>query len=411
MENMWFTEDKFVDFVNKKIKFVNADNVTIYTKDLPSKSNVLRLIKYIADNKTNIRFTNDQLITAIWGTNPNGNMEVNLRQEITKLRNIFGFDVFVNDNGGYLFEPPLDKLPPKDPNSESLEPEQNDNKEEFTESSIDTVVDQIETCVNENDAIERSSVEEPERRTICFETLKKILIVVVGTLTFISIGILGVKKIRLFTSEKSSSLGKEADGEKEDAETIYDSTIASETSDVHSEHLEWSEWSEWSEKPITETGVIEIESKTENVEVPIFYRLFTNVLRYKTDAYGTELKTGEFIEYRRGRWLPRQDECIDGGLIYDEEYGVEHKEKVVSSTEFEKALITVEPEKNGEDSYWYDIYHKSYKFNREDENGLTNLDPHGYVFLDDSDLDMYFVDSIEYGSQVKTLYRYRKKIE
>ncbi len=135
MENMWFTDNAFLDFKNKTIIFVDQDNRRC-EKPFPARQQwrVCNLIYYLAANKTKTRFTIKELTEAIWG----GRGKELKRYKIDDVRHATGalrdllYDeddtrrksFLVSDQDYVYFDPPLDKPPPDDSEPEVSESEQ-----------------------------------------------------------------------------------------------------------------------------------------------------------------------------------------------------------------------------------------------------------------------------------------------
>lgn len=116
MENMWFTENAFVDFKNRKVIFSDAEPGD--SPDIP-KGNVGFLIEYLAEHKTEKWFTADDLRKAVWGeevVKEEYDSSI-LAQEIKTTRELFRctkdtFLKYERKRNAYRFNPPNDKADP-----------------------------------------------------------------------------------------------------------------------------------------------------------------------------------------------------------------------------------------------------------------------------------------------------------
>lgn len=122
-ENMWFTDNAFVDFENKRVIIVDHNNKRV---EIIKNSNVLALFSYLAKNKTKEHFEKATLVRELWnnvadptaptaeekGANGWGKV-LEYARDILGDQQPYKFLAYERGRKWYVFCPPPDKPPPE----------------------------------------------------------------------------------------------------------------------------------------------------------------------------------------------------------------------------------------------------------------------------------------------------------
>lgn len=505
MDNMWLTEDAFLDFDKKCIRFVNSDNKVVHEVPFPKgkkgeKAKLVILLEYLSRNRMRNRFEGEELIDVIWGKDNDGKDNTNLNRVLSDLRSLLrtseSFMIPIGsrwEEREYLFYPPLDKAPPNDLDSdESGLPDKqlpDDLDSEELRKPDELPLDDLDPKgVGQPEELPPDVLEPEEAEQLDMSLLRRavdigfgiriLLISMVGILLYrltpliyeyeidkpgtiihplvalgiiitlilmIIVGVVGLlndgngqvieahvlkmtdyKKApyHWIKSELRRLAGKThvrrtaqriimllvlvllcgvilthcADCTRDSFFRDYQtSETVMATSEVTTDlSSEWSEWIEWSSEPDIRSDDLEIETKTEEVQVPVNYHMYCYITRSLTD---------------------RSKEYRDYSIIKNyEQYGVSsaYGEIHIEETFTAECVESAEQIQPGQWTGWKTNEKLSYNRGNSTAYLIKSENFSGaFVAGDRSDYSsgmlLFFVADIDYETKSCIYYRYREK--